>query len=199
MKDVYIITAHSPHSPGGVWGDRSEYADSLKLSLAVKKELQSLFGIDAKIIYGREYSGIPEDAFVFSFHRDGNMKNCRKTGASVYVNEKASANVQFDAFRFLECFTGNGGFRYLGVHTSGKGGAFRRMFSCLGMNTFVFTLGFMDEESENLLFDENLCDFARLFADTLYEILKEKEYETDAPFYKTSGRGEQFENTENCA
>lgn len=197
--DVYIIVAHSPHSPGGVWGERNEYSDSLRFSLLLKKELREKKGVDVKILYSREYDSIPENALVLSFHRDGNMKNCESKGAKAFVSESASAKTQYDAYRLLESITGEKGFCYKGVHTNGKKAGFKRILEKNPLSSFVFTLGFMDMESDNAFFDKNISSLAKAFSLKLYEIIKERENETDTPFFRSSRRGEQFEDTGNCA
>ncbi|MBR3767933.1 MAG: hypothetical protein IKL10_06815 [Clostridia bacterium] len=162
-----------------MWGKRTEHKDAVRFSEKLKRELLK-YDICCEIFSGSIWNGFSNDDMILSFHRDGNMKNTEKYGASVLVPKNADAEIQYDAFRLLSALTGDMGFRNRGVHTFTEKSPFKSIEKSGSRNTFIFTLGFMDKDCDNRILDKNSDVLVKLFAYRLNKILKERENEDNA-------------------
>ena len=170
---IYIDPAHTPHSPGAVYGGRNEHNDVLLFSGELKKSLCSL-GITAEIFTG--YSappGISEGDAVLIFHRGTSYKTAPKKGISVTVRDDSSACLQYEAFRLLKALERGFGMKYKGVHTASSSFPHRFIERTGTERSFLFELGFIEDSCDNELFEKNLTDASELLAREISEIYKE--------------------------
>lgn len=197
MVDLYINASHSPFSPGGVWGERTEYGDVLIFSEKLAGVLSECENIRCRLFDGRLKKGFSEKDIVLSFHRDSNMKNSDSYGAKVLVQRDSNADIQYKAFRLLDALCVDGGFRFRGVHTFSESCPLKSIETTGSPLTFVFYLGFIDNVRDNKVLDCFSDVLIKEFAKKLTEIIKETENEVSTAFSEAALRGKQFENYKN--
>lgn len=177
---IYINAAHTPCSPGAVYGGRIEHNDVLSFSGVLCEKLKNT-DFEYELFTGYEKSeAVSEDSAVLIFHRGTAYKNAVSRGASVTVGGDASALIQYEAYLLLEAVHKAGGFRYLGVHTVTSDYPHRFIEKTGTARTFLFDLGFIESEEDNRLFDSHKDKIARALVNKLTEIYKEGKYE-DSP------------------
>ncbi len=175
---IYLNAAHTPYSPGAVYGGRNEHEDVLSFSGKVKNSLLER-GFDTEIFIGYDKpQSVNEDDVVIIFHRGTAYKNALTKGASVTVKEDASCGVQYEAFLLLEALCQASGFYYKGVHTVTPDYPHLFVERTGTDRSFLFELGFIESEEDNRLFSEYKEKTARALADRITEIYKEGKYET---------------------
>ena len=170
---IFINAAHTPHSPGAVYGGRNEHKDVLLFSGELKKSLCSL-GVDSEIFTGYEvFPQVSEGDAVLIFHRGTSYKTAPKKGISVTLREDSSSSLQYEAYRLLMSAVKGFGMKYKGVHTATASFPHRFIEKTGTKRTFLFELGFIDDSGDNELFEKNLTDTAELLARDISEIYKE--------------------------
>ena len=179
MRKIYINAGHLAYSPGGVYKGRREHSDVLRFSSLLERELKKE-GISAVLYEGPLGDGFNENDIILSFHRDSNMKNEESHGAYVTLPADADASVQYDAFRLMSGLCSDGGFKYRGVHTYTKKCPHKSICKTGTPFTFVFTLGFMDNDRDNDILDNKSPSLIRELAGCLKEIEKEAENENNS-------------------
>ncbi len=177
MIKIYINAAHTSFSPGGVWGERTEHEDMLKFTRMLSIELERDPDISCKVFTGdlrKKFTGYD---VVLSFHRGTNIKNSEKHGAQVFVQENASADIQYEAFRLLESISSEKYFRMLGVHTATSKNIPASINHTGCERTFLFHIGFIDSQRDNRLFDSCYEELARELSERIKEVFKEEKNE----------------------
>ena len=176
MKNIYLYAAHTSFSPGGVLWDRNEHSDVMKFVKYLGSVLSCNENLHVKVLTGN-IKPLPDAHAVFIFHRDWNDTHNRKHGCAVYTVRDSNVRIQYDAYRLLESITGEGAFRYNGVHSHHVREGFSSLNNTLCENTFLFTLGYMDSFRDNTIFDRNVYILARRFAHKVNEMYEEKKNE----------------------
>ncbi len=189
MMNVFINNPHTRCSPGGVWGERTEYADIGRFLNRLYGETEKYGGVNCIMSNFVKIPEIGENDIFLSFHRNSNMKNRDASGAAVMVKSESGEAVQYKAYRLLEALCGEGGFRYKGVHTFTDLSPFKSVEKSTSPFTFLFTLGYIDNEGDNRVFDGFSSKHIKNFADKLNEIIKETENEVSSSFSKASFGG----------
>ena len=177
---IYIDPAHTPHSPGAVYGGRKEYDDIFLFSRELEKSLSDSDTAAEMITCRKDYKRINKNDVLLIFHRGTSYKNAPKRGAGVTVKADSSCSIQYEAYRLLEAVTKASGLKYRGVHTAGKDFLYPSALSSPAERTFLFELGFIEDERDNMLFDSSLIKTARQLRNKLCEIYKEEKNE-DSP------------------
>ncbi len=174
MPVIYLNCAHTPSSPGGVFGGHTEYGDSRRLCFSLYEKLKALDAYaDIRLSGGKIPRDIKRDDLLFVFHRGTAIKQYPSKGAEIFVKESAGAKIQYEAYRLLSCLCGDGGFRYRRVRTATAKcpfGAFRR---ALPQRAYLIKAGFIDSEGDNEIFERGLESFAELLAGEIIKIYKE--------------------------
>ena len=189
MMNVYINNPHTQCSPGGVWGERTEYTDIGRFLNRLYGETEKYDSINCIMCNFPKIPEIGENDIFLSFHRSSDMKSCASSGAAVMVKSESDAAVQYKAYRLLEALCGEDGFRYRGVHTYTDLSPFKSVEKSRSPFTFLFTLGYIDNEGDNRVFDGFSHKLIKNFAYKLNEIIKETENEVSSSFSKASFRG----------
>jgi hypothetical protein len=172
---IYLNPAHTPRSPGGVSGGRTEHGDSIRLCRALLGELK---GLPAEIVTDSSgFSAMTENDLLFVFHRGTAEKNSLTRGAEIYVKENASADIQLNAFCLLSRICSDGGFRYRRVHTLTPKSPFISFGRASPERAFLLKTGFIDNAGDNEIFDRELTGLARGLASEIKRIYKERKYE----------------------
>lgn len=166
---INLNNGHTPLSPGGVWGERTEYGECARLISAIRNNLK---GFPVKITEGRE--GYSRDGLLIVFHKGTSMKNSPKRGAEIYVCENASADTQYEAFRMLSAVSGENTFRYRGVHTVTKKSPFKCFSSLPGENAYLIKAGYIDSDCDNGIWDRAFDGIAAALSQEIMRIYKEK-------------------------
>lgn len=153
---------------------RTEYGDMMKFTRMVAMELDRCPDVNCQVFTGNLKKNFSENDIVLSFHRGSNYKNCEKHGASVFVREDASADIQYEAFRLLSSICEDDYFRMLGVHTVSERSAFQSINSTGCDRTFVFCIGYIDSAKDNRIFDAYYEILAEKLAKRIKEVFKEE-------------------------
>lgn len=166
---INLNNGHTALSPGGVWGERTEYKECRRLISAIS---ENLTGLPVKITEGRE--GYCRDGLLFIFHKGTSMKNAPKRGAEIIVSENASSDTQYDAFRLLCAVSGENTFRNKGVHTLTKKSPFKSLQLLENENAYLIKAGYIDSDRDNAVWDRELEGMARALSREIIRIYKEK-------------------------
>ena len=166
---INLNNGHTAHSPGAVWGKRTEYRDSRRLISAVAEGLR---GLPVKITEGA--GGAGTDELLFIFHRSTSEKNSPKTGAGLYVPAEASADTQLRAFRLLSSLCDGSGLRYRGVHTATAECPFGILRRPGDRQVFLIKAGYIDSDADNERWDKSLHGTADALSQEIMRIYKEK-------------------------
>lgn len=166
---INLNNGHTPLSPGGVSGGRTEYSECARLIEAVRKGLS---GADVKITEGTD--GYSRDGLLFIFHKGTSMKNAPKRGAEIFVPENASAETQYRAYRLLCAVCSDGAYRYRGVHTLHGKSPFVKMRTLGNENVYLIKAGYIDSNGDNEIWDRECDLFASALSREIMKIYKEK-------------------------
>lgn len=166
---INLNNGHTPRSPGGVWGKRTEYGEMRSLIEAVSRCLQ---GFPVKITEGSQVSC--GDDLVIIFHKGTTEKNGMSGGADITVPENASARTQYNAYRLLCTLCRETGLRYRGVHTATEKSPFISLRHTENENAFLFRAGFIDCDRDNALCDGEPDSTAAALSKEIIRIYKEK-------------------------
>ncbi len=166
---INLNNGHTPLSPGGVWGERTEYAESRRLISAISENLK---GLPVKITEGTK--GYSEGGLLFIFHKGTSMKNAPKRGAEIFVSENASSDTQYNAYRMLCSLCPENGYRYRGVHTVTEKSPFKCLFKTCHENAYLIKAGYIDSDSDNARWDRNFDGIAAALSEEIMRIYKEK-------------------------
>lgn len=175
MRVINLNNGHTPFSPGGVFGGRTEYGECEKLIDALYRKIKALDpSIEIRLTNGT--SGIREKAneMLFVFHKGTHLKNEINTGACVFVGSRADAKAQYEAYRILDSICSDGGLRYRGVHTVTDKSPFRAFLRYAPESAYLIKAGFIDNEEDNLLCDREFHRFAGKLSEIIVKIYKEK-------------------------
>lgn len=172
MINVLINAAHTSFSPGAVWGARNEHSDVLRFGRFLSFELDRIKDIHCECYTGSCKKAYSSDDIVIILHRGSNNKSCEAYGCDITVCEDADAQIQYEAYMLLESLTGEGGFRYRGVHTNTCSSPFRQMEKTGCKRTFLIRLGFIDNFRDNRIFDNSYEQLAQSLAQKINEIIK---------------------------
>lgn len=212
MQTIIIDAGHGGMDPGAVYQGRQEKDDNLRLALAVG-ELLANQGVD--VLYTRTddvYDSPYQKAmianesgadYLISFHRNASPTAGSASGIQtlVYADRGVAAQMARDINSQLAAL----GFRDLGVIERPGLAILRRS----RMPAVLIETGFIDNEADNLKFDDEFDEIAAAIADGILETLKNEDgiqdYQsstTDIPsnsFDQSSGRNTDnvFDNTFN--
>ena len=166
---INLNNGHTPLSPGGVSGGRTEYGECARLIEAVRKGLEG-----AEVIVTEGTGGYTRDGLLFIFHKGTSMKNAPKRGAEIFVPENASASGQYNAYRLLSSMCGEKAFRYGGVHTLTPKSPFVRMGTLGNENAYLIKAGYIDFPRDNEIWDRECEHIATALSQEIMKIYKEK-------------------------
>lgn len=196
---VFIDPGHGGTDPGAVFDGRQEKDDVLNLALAVGRILEDQ-GID--VVYSRTedfydspyekaMKGNESEADLFlSLHRNAAVVPGSGTGADmlVYANTGFAADV---ANQIGEAIA-NTGFQYNGITERPNLAVLRRT----KMPAVLVEAGFIDNENDNLFFDENFDALAQAIAQGVLNTF-DQEHGFDS--VSVSGSGSPTDFSENSA
>lgn len=166
---INLNNGHTPRSPGGVWGGRTEYGEMRRLIEAVSRRLE---GFPVKITEGGK---VPYgDDLVVIFHKGTTEKNGMSGGADITVPENASARTQYNAYRLLLALCGETGLRYRGVHTATAKSPFGSLRLTENENAYLIRAGFIDCDRDNALCEGVSDSLAAALSQEIIRIYKEK-------------------------
>ena len=176
---IILNNGHTRHSPGGVFGGRTEYLECLRLQRALYEEIKCLApSAEIRLCEGaaaiRESS--PED-MLFVLHKGTSLKNAPRRGADIFVGETASARIQYEAYRILCALCPPGGLRYRGVHTVTKKSPFGIFRALRTGRAYIISAGYIDNAGDNAAFDRSLSRIAHNTAKEIVKIYKERKNE----------------------
>lgn len=174
MPVIYLNFAHTPSSPGGVFGGHTEYGDSRKLCFSLYEKLKGLEkNADIRLSGGKIPAEIKSGDLLFVFHRDTALKQSLSAGAEIFVKEEAGAKIQYEAYRLLKCLCCEGAFRYRKVRTATAKSPFASFRKALPERAYLIKAGFIDSEGDNEIFEKGLESFSELLAEEIIKIYKE--------------------------
>lgn len=194
MPSVFIVTGHTPLSPGGVNGDRTEYQETKSLCEALKGCISTL-SPEIDVITGEGNAFIEKagrDDFLLVLHKGTYDKNAPTGGAEIYVKKEADAACQYQAYRLLCSLCGKDGYRYRGVHPLTAVSPFRAFGGCVPDSAFLLKAGYIESEADCLVWDKRADALAEGLAGEIIKIYKEKNYEVNSAVYTASLGGEHF-------
>ena len=159
-------------------GDRLEKDDVLRLSFAIKKEMEAL-GI--QVVMTRETDiWVDKDLrpqianqakadVLLSIHRNSYGKNT-VSGYEAWIASEANSNSADLARAILKGIQESGISKNRGVKEGTSGNAKNNYYinSLSSMPSMILEMGYMTSEVDNQLFDEKLNDHAKVIADTVY-------------------------------
>ncbi len=177
-QKVILDAGHGGAEPGAVYAGRPEKDDNLKLALAVGKLLAEK-GVDVMFTriddtyqtpYEKAEIGNRSGADYFvSFHRNAMPRPGSASGAQVLVYEK-SGPAEVLAENILAALT-SAGFADQGVVE--RPGLI--VLNQTRMPSVLIETGFLDNEADNRLYDENFDGIAGAVADAVYGTLKQEQ------------------------
>lgn len=176
---INLNNGHTPRSPGGVFGGRTEYKMSERLIGALYSELSAM-GLSGEIRLTEGTDGIKEsgdDGLLLVFHKGTHMKNEKSSGAGIFVGEGACARTQYKAYRMLCSLCGDRGFRYRGVHPLTHNSPFKTFSEYAPEDAFIISAGYIDNPRDCLTEDKELRHLASGLSQIIAEIYKEKKNE----------------------
>ncbi len=175
MTEINLNNGHTPLSPGGVFGGRTEYSECKKLTALLYKALKSLDpSLSVRLTEG--ITGIKENngGLLFVFHKGTHIKNEAGSGAGIFVGAEADTETQYDAYRILMSLCSEGGFRYRGVHTLTEKSPFRAFSEYAPESAYIIKAGFIDNEEDNMISDRELLRMVQGLSETIVKIYKER-------------------------
>ena len=194
MPDIFIVTGHTPLSPGGVCGGTTEYLEGKRLSDALKGEILRLCP-EISVITGEGNAFIENagaDDILLVLHKGTYDKNSPTHGAEIYVKGDAACSTQYDAYRLLFSICTEGGFSYKGVHPISAKTPFRAFSRSCPKSAFLLKTGYMESERDSIASGFVLSTLITDLATEIIRIYKEKKYEIDTAVYTPSFGGEYF-------
>ena len=201
-KKVILDAGHGGGDPGAVYAGRQEKDDNLKLVLAVGKLLAEK-GVDVMFTriddtyqtpYEKAEIGNRSGAGYFvSFHRNAMPQPGSASGAQVLIYGKGTP-AETMADNILTALT-SAGFDDQGVIE--RPGLI--VLNQTHMPSVLIETGFLDNEADNRLFDENFDAIARAVADAVYGTLKQESgrpvyYQVQVGAYTDRATAEQVYN-----
>lgn len=169
---INLNNGHTPRSPGGVFGGRTEFEESRRLINAVKERLGTR---NVKITEGTK--GYSSDDILFVFHKGASPKNAVKKGAEIFVSESASARTQYRAYRLLTCLCEGESYRFRGVHTVTEKSPFKSFRTLDSENAYLIKTGHIDCPQDNEISDRELFNIADALSGEIMRIYEEKKNE----------------------
>lgn len=166
---INLNNGHTPLSPGGASGGRTEYSECARLIEAVRRYLT---GADVKITEGTD--GYSPEGLLLIFHKGTSEKNSPTRGAEIFVPENASAQAQYRAYRLLCALCSEGAYRYKGVHTLHGKSPFLKMRTLGNENAYLIKAGYIDCREDNEISDRECDRIASALSQEIMKIYKEK-------------------------
>lgn len=177
MAKIVIDAGHGGTTdPGAVYGERKESEDNRKLALAVGEILS---GNGVEVVYTRtedvyqtpfekaQISNREDSDFLVSFHRNSSPQANQYTGVETLVYDNSG-----DKVRMAEQINKNleeVGFRNLGIGERPGLVILRRSTS----PALLVETGFINNDSDNELFDTRFSEIAQAIADGILTVLQE--------------------------
>ena len=181
---IMLDAGHGGADPGAVYEGRQEKDDTLKLAMAVGKIL-SENGIN--VVYTRTtdvYQTPFEKAtlanrsgadFFISFHRNSSPQANQYQGVQVLLYDKSG--IKYDMAENILGALGEVGYRELGVQERPGLVVLRRT----KMPALLLEIGFINSDTDNMLFDEHFDETAQAIAGAILGTLAENQ--TEGPTY----------------
>ena len=179
MKTIVIDAGHGGYDPGAVSGSRLEKDDNLKMALAVQKSLQSAGGEEQKIIMTRS-----TDVFIPLADRS-EISNNNNADIFVSLHRNAADDKLVNGFEtFVQTnsppinttYAKNVHNEILDVGVQTDRGVKQGNYSVLrnaNAPAMLLELGFITNEKDNQLFDQNLEAYAAAIARGILKSLGE--------------------------
>lgn len=177
---IFIDPGHGGNSVGATYKGRREQDDCLRLSLAVKSILETQDAVDVKL--SREDNSNPSineraaaanvwgaDYFI-SIHRNAFSPNKAKgVEAWVYSRAKKGGPAFTKAENIVNKVCDKAGFLNRGVKSGAPSYADFGVNRLTKMNSCLFEAGFIDSDTDNVLFDTAFSEMALGIAEGLLE------------------------------
>ncbi|MFR3728200.1 N-acetylmuramoyl-L-alanine amidase [Lacrimispora sp.] len=183
---VVIDAGHGGADPGATYNGRQEKDDNLKLALAVGKVLAD-GGVDVRYTRADDTYNTPlekammgndaEADFFVSIHRNAMPVPGAGSGAEVLVFEDKGIQSML-AKNIMEALSETG-FTDLGIIERPGLVVLRRT----KVPAVLIEAGFIDNEADNYLFDQNFDAIAKAIADSIIKTIQEQE-ETQTEYYQ---------------
>lgn len=195
---IMLDAGHGGSDPGAVYQGRQEKDDNLRLALAVGNIL-SENGID--VVYTRttdvyqtpfEKARIANESgadYFISFHRNSSPQANQYAGVEVLVYDKSG--IKYDMAQNILGALGEVGFREIGVKERPGLVVLRRT----KMPALLVETGFINNDEDNVLFDEKFDEIANGIAQAILGTLDEETVE-GATYYRVQTG--VFRNRENA-
>lgn len=177
---IYIDAAHSPLSPGAVFGGRREWDDCRTFSFKLAQALDGVSGVKTRT--GRNFSLSPSDRLkkaiscgfknIVVLHRACFSGTGYDNGCSVFLPSFSGSGAYEAAGELLCALCSAGGFRYRGVHSFSKSNPHISLRDSPAENVFLFELGFIDNAEDNRRLDLFSDAMAAAFAGRTETLMK---------------------------
>ncbi len=180
--DVVIDAGHGGKDYGAIYGDRNEKDDNLNLALLVYDNLEEM-GIDAELTRDSDkkvslekrcsFANRKKAELFVSLHRNS-AENAR--GVEIWISSEEPYEDSKLAEDILTGLDGVGISKNRGVKTGfARGDGDYYINSHTVMPSCLVELGFINNDTDNKLFDDNLESYAQVIALAVYENLKDTE------------------------
>lgn len=178
---IYIDAGHGGSSIGATHKGRKEQDDCLRLALKVKELLLTQKDIEVKLSREKDVNPDIDDRcaeankwgadYFCSIHRNAFKPNSA-TGAEVWLYSKVKKNgdTYTKAEKILELICAATGYKNRGVKLGAPSYTDFGVNRLTKMHSALFEIGFIDSDSDNVVFDEKFNDMAKAIAKGLYEV-----------------------------
>ena len=186
MSDITIAldAGHGGSDPGAVYNGRSEKDDALRLTRAVG-EILEMNGINVYYVRNNDEYETPfkkaTDAnnsgadYFISIHRNSSEKNNQYSGIESLVYK--DSGIRHTLAKNINKELADAGFEDLGITERPNLVVLKRT----QMPAVLVEVGFINNDTNNKIFDENFNEIARAIADGILETVYSQTTKTDAP------------------
>lgn len=180
--DVVIDAGHGGKDYGAIYGNRNEKDDNLNLALLVYEELEKM-GVDAELTRDSDkkvslekrcsFANRKKAELFVSLHRNS-AENAR--GVEIWISSEEPYDDTKLAQDILEGLDNVGISKNRGIKAGyARGDGDYYVNSHTKMTSCLVELGFINNETDNKLYDDNLEAYALEIAQAVYENLKDTE------------------------
>lgn len=186
MSDITIAldAGHGGSDPGATYNGRAEKDDTLRLTRAVGKILE-MNGINVYYVRDNDEYETPfkkaTDAnnsgadYFISIHRNSSEKNNQYSGIESLVYK--DSGIRHTLAKNINKELADAGFEDLGITERPNLVVLKRT----QMPAVLVEVGFINNDTDNKIFDENFNEIARAIADGILETVYSQTTKTDAP------------------
>ncbi len=178
---VVIDPGHGGKDVGAAYGERYEKDDNLALALLVNEKLREM-GIESEMTRNKDkqislekrcrFANIKKSDLFVSLHR--NSAEGAK-GVEIWISRDSTDNDKILAENILDSLDEAGISQNRGVKSGyARGDGDYYVNSHTDMPSCLVELGFINSETDNKLFDENIEEYAQAIADAIAKSLPEE-------------------------